>query len=125
MPHGVFTDLNTLLQQSDIVTLHVPLTDNTKHLLNKTRLALMKKDALLINTARGAVVDETALLEAIQTGHLGGAALDVFSVEPPVLGPAWFAQKNILLTPHIAFNSAEAMEKKTALCIQNLVTFYT
>src|SRR5262249_8565847 len=91
-------------RESDAVIVHIPLTPDTKHLLNRERLALMKRGAFLINVSRGAVIDTQALIEALQSGHLGGAALDVLENEPNV-PPALLALPNVLLTPHIAFTS--------------------
>ena len=99
-----FLPLDAVLKQSDAVIVHIPLTPQTKHLLNRERLALMKKGALLINVSRGGVVDTEALIDSLQSGHLGGAALDVLENEPNV-PPALLAQPNVMLTPHIAFTS--------------------
>jgi D-3-phosphoglycerate dehydrogenase len=99
-----FVSLEDLLRQSDAVIVHIPLTAESKHLLNRERLALMKPGAFLINVSRGAVVDTRALIEALQSGRLGGAALDVLENEPNV-PPALLAQPNVILTPHIAFTS--------------------
>lgn len=105
-----FADLNRLLNESDFVSLHVPLTEETFHLMNKDSLAKMKKGAFLVNTARGPVVDEHALVSAIRSGHLGGAALDVFENEPAI-NPELIGMENVVLTPHIASATWEAREK--------------
>lgn len=105
-----FVPLNELLSRSDAVIVHIPLTPDTKHLLNRERLALMKRGAFLINVSRGAVIDTQALIEALQSGHLGGAALDVLENEPNV-PPALLAQPNVLLTPHIAFTSDASLRE--------------
>ena len=103
--YGVeFVSLDEVLRQSDAVIVHIPLTPDTKHLLNRERLAAMKRGAFLINVSRGGVVDTQALIEALQSGHLGGAALDVLENEPNV-PPALLAQSNVILNPHIAFTS--------------------
>lgn len=96
--------LETLLGEADVVSLHVPLTEDTRHMINGDRLSLMKSDAILVNAARGGVVDEAALAEALRTGALGGAALDVFETEPLTAeaGAVFAGLSNILLTPHIA-----------------------
>jgi D-3-phosphoglycerate dehydrogenase len=105
-----FVPLDDLLKQSDAVIVHIPLTPQTKHLLNRERLASMKRGAFLINVSRGAVIDTNALLEALKSGHLGGAALDVLENEPHV-PPELLAQKNVLLTPHIAFTSDASLRE--------------
>lgn len=101
-------DLNTLLEQADIVSLHLPLTAQTKHLLNQTRLALMKPTAILINTARGGLVDEAALYECLVQGRLAAAALDVFAIEPAIDHPL-FKLPNFFATPHIGGSTEEAI----------------
>ncbi|NMA40217.1 MAG: C-terminal binding protein [Lentisphaerae bacterium] len=101
------TDLDELLAQSDYVSLHCPLTETTRHLINAEKLALMKPDALLINTSRGGVVDEAALVAALREGRLGGAGLDVTDPEPPVPGSPLFSLDNVILTPHCAAASAD------------------
>jgi (S)-sulfolactate dehydrogenase len=97
-----YRGLNDLLAESDAVTLHVPLTRETHHLVTTQRLARMKRGAVLINTARGGIVDEAALAEALASGHLAGAALDVFQSEPLPAGSPLAGAPNLLLTPHIA-----------------------
>ncbi|MCR9256375.1 MAG: phosphoglycerate dehydrogenase [Alphaproteobacteria bacterium] len=104
------TDLDPLLAEADIVTLHVPLTDQTRNLLSRERLATMKPGARLINCARGGLVDETALKEMLETGHLAGAALDVFAEEPARDNPL-FGAPNLIATPHLGAATAEAQEK--------------
>jgi D-3-phosphoglycerate dehydrogenase len=99
-----FVALDKLLRESDAVIVHIPLTADTKHLFNRERLASMKKGAFLVNVSRGAVIDTIALIEALQSGHLGGAALDVLENEPNV-PPALLALPNVMITPHIAFTS--------------------
>lgn len=110
--HGVQSgSLDEVLAQSDIVSLHVPLVDSTRHLINATRLATMKHDAVLINTARGGVVDEAALAQALRTGQLGGAALDVFEDEPLPATTVFDGCANLILTPHIAGVTVESNER--------------
>lgn len=106
--------LPELLAASDVVTLHVPLTSATRRLIGRDELALMKQDALLINTARGAVVDLDALLAALRHGRLGGAALDVLPTEPPPLRPI---APNLIVTPHAAYYSPEAEERSYRMCV--------
>jgi D-3-phosphoglycerate dehydrogenase len=100
-------DLDTLLQSSDYISIHVPLLDSTYHLINAQKIALMKKTAKIINTSRGGVVDEEALYEAIKNGSLGGAALDVFEKEPAI-GNKLAELDNVILTPHIGAQTKEA-----------------
>lgn len=99
---AIASDLTSLIEKSDIVSLHCPLTKETRHLINAERLAQMKPDALLINTARGGLVDETALYKALQEKQIAGAALDSFGVEPPAIDSPLWALNNLIVTPHIA-----------------------
>ncbi len=101
-------DLDTLLAQSDFVTLHVPMMDSTKNLISKEKLAKMKKGARLINAARGGLVDEAALLDALEKGHLAGAALDVFAEEPPPKDHPLLLRDDVIATPHLGASSEEA-----------------
>jgi len=106
--HGIeLVDLNTLLARSDVVTVHVPMSRATKGLIGKAALARMKPGALLLNVARGGIVDEAAVAEALRSGHLGGAGIDVFEQEPPVGSPLLEAPST-LLTPHLGASTAEA-----------------
>ena len=108
-------DLDELLKEADYVSLHCPLTDDTRGLIDARRLALMKPNALLVNTSRGPVVDEPALVEALKNGTIAGAALDVLSEEPPPKDHPLFALDNVILTPHIAAFSAD-FEKNFWTC---------
>ncbi len=105
-----FAPLDELLAKSDFVSLHVPLTEETRHMINKETLAKMKKRSFLVNTARGQVVDERDLIEALKSGHLGGAALDVYDNEPNI-DPEFLGMPNTITTPHIASATLEAREK--------------
>ena len=107
--------LDELLAEADVVSLHVPLTDRTRHLIDAPRLARMKPDAILVNTSRGGVVDEHALAAALRTGRLGGAALDVFEHEPLPAGSTLAHCPNLLLTPHIAGVTRESNERVSSL----------
>jgi (S)-sulfolactate dehydrogenase len=109
------TSLAELVASADVVSLHVPLVDSTRHLFDAPRLAAMKKGGVLINSARGGVVDEAALAAALRSGHLGGAALDVFEREPLAAGSALADCPNLLLTPHIAGVSAESNDRVSSL----------
>ena len=101
------TPLPDLLRTADFVSLHCPLTNETRHLIGQAELALMKPDALLVNTARGAVVDEAALIEALRKKRIGGAALDVLEHEPPEPDNPLLGFDNVILSPHIAAFSAD------------------
>ena len=100
-------ELDELLRQSDYVSLLCPLTDETRDLIDARRLALMKPNALLVNTSRGPVIDEAALVAALKNHTIGGAALDVLCEEPPPKEHPLFALDNVILTPHIAAFSAD------------------
>ena len=107
--------LDELIASADVVSLHVPLVDSTRNLFDARRIAAMKRGAVLINTARGGIIDEAALAAALRGGHLGGAAIDVFGSEP-LPASAHFADcQNLLLTPHIAGVSAESNERVSFL----------
>lgn len=114
--HGVERrELEPLLAESDIVSLHVPLVDATRGLIGAERLGRMRKGAILVNTARGGIVDEAALAKALQEGHLGGAALDVFVEEPLPAGSPLADAPNLILTPHIAGVTAESNERVSGI----------
>jgi glyoxylate reductase len=115
-----FVDRETLLHQSDFLSLHVPLTPETHHLIGAPELAQMKPTAFLINTSRGPVVDEQALVQALQNGTIAGAALDVFESEPAV-HPDLLKLANVVLTPHIGTATAETRLKMATLAAQNLL----
>lgn len=115
-----YCTLDELLSQSDVVTLHVPLTDETRHLMNKSNFEKMKKGSYLINTARGSVVDEHDLVEALRSGHLSGAALDVFDNEPNI-DPELVGMENVILTPHIASATNEAREAMADLAVNGIL----
>lgn len=113
-------DLDTLLAGSDAVSLHVPLTDATRGLLGTAALAAMKPGAVLINTARGGVVDEAALAEALRSGRLRGAAIDVFGQEPLPAANAFQDVPNLILTPHIAGVTEESNRRVSAVTAENV-----
>ncbi|MGI6235187.1 MAG: NAD(P)-dependent oxidoreductase [Christensenellales bacterium] len=119
-----YVPLDTLLTESDILTLHTPLTEQTRHMINRERLAMMKQGAYLINCARGPVVDAAALADALNSGHLAGAAIDVFDTEPPLPGDnPLLDAKNTLLTPHIAYYTAESMKDRTIIAFDNITKY--
>lgn len=139
-----YTELDTLLARSDIISLHIPYNKHTHHLINGERLAKMKKGAILINTARGGVVDTDALLEALNSKQLGGLGIDVLEGEEyikeeeqllkdPEKREVWgqiirdqiiLRKENVVFTPHIAFYSQEALERITQTTLSNICRFY-
>jgi (S)-sulfolactate dehydrogenase len=115
LSHTEAVSLDELLARSDVLSLHVPLVESTRGLLNATRIAQMQRGAVLVNTARGGIVDEAALAAALRSGALGGAALDVFDVEPLPASPHFEGCPNLLLTPHIAGVTSESNERVSSL----------
>ena len=118
-----FVDLESLLRESDVVSLHCPLTPETEGLVNAGRLALMKPTAFLINTSRGPVVNERDLAEALHTGRIAGAGLDVLSTEPPKADNPLLAAKNCFITPHIAWATRAARERLMKAVVENVRAF--
>ncbi len=118
----VVTDLDTLMRSADFITLHVPLNDSTKHMIDEQRLALMKRTAYIINTSRGAVIDENALLNALKNKMIAGAALDVFDVEPPT-NQELITLDNIICTPHIGAQTREAQELAANVIAEKVIHF--
>jgi (S)-sulfolactate dehydrogenase len=113
--------LDTLLASSDVISLHVPLLPSTQHLMNAAQLAQVKPGAIVINSARGGVVDEAAVVAALRSGHLGGAALDVFEQEPLKSGAMFADCPNLILTPHIAGVSLESNERVSELIARKVL----
>jgi glyoxylate reductase len=116
-------ELDELLRESDFVTLHVPLLPSTHHLIGERELKLMKRTAYLINTSRGPVVDERALVEALRNGEIAGAGLDVFENEPE-LTPGLAELDNVVLTPHTASASVETRARMATLAAENIIAFF-
>jgi glycerate dehydrogenase len=116
--------LETVLRESDVVTIHAPLTPETKNLIGPKELAMMKRGALLVNTARGGIVDEAALLESLESGHLGGAGLDVLGTEPPrenrLIGRR---DLNLIVTPHSAWSAREARQRLIDGVVDNVLAW--
>ena len=124
-PRPGYVSFKDLLRQSDVITLHCPLTNNTRGMIGEPEIALMKPGTLLVNTARGPLVDENALLKGLENGHLGGAALDVLAVEPP---PAHHAlikctHPNLIITPHITWASEAGVGNLVQGILSNLEAF--
>jgi (S)-sulfolactate dehydrogenase len=126
--HPAFADgtvacagLDEVVQTADVVSLHVPLVDATRGLFDADRIAAMKPGAVLVNTARGGIVDEAALAAALKAGHLGGAAIDVFGQEPLPAAPHFDGCPNLILTPHIAGVTAESNERVSFLIADKLL----
>ena len=119
-----FVPLHELLRRSDVVTVHVPHTPQTHHMIGEKEIQLMKDWAFLINTSRGAIVDEKALLKALKSGKLGGAALDVYEVEPP---EDWILMRlsNVVCTLHIGAQTREAQKKAAVLIAEKIINFLT
>lgn len=118
-----YADFETLMRESDVVSLHCPLFDETKNIINEKSLSLMKKDALLVNTSRGGLIDEEALYHALENEIIAGAAIDVLPLEPPKEGSILFKAKNIIITPHIAWASKESRERLLSIACENIRTF--
>ena len=122
VPEGVerVDDLSELLRRADVVTLHCLLTDETRMLIDRERLALMKPTALLINCARGPIVDEAALIEALENGRLAGAGLDVTDPEPVAPDSPLFKLPNVIVTPHYAPTTVESATRVSKIAAENI-----
>ncbi len=122
-PHVRLTDMESLFRQSDVLSLHCPLTQETKHLINAERLSWMKPTAFLLNTSRGMLVDEQALANALNSGQLAGAGLDVLSVEPPPAGNPLLTAKNCIITPHLAWATKAGRSRLMQIAVANVRAF--
>jgi len=118
-----FLSREDCFQQADFISLHCPLTDDTRHMVNDTMLALMKPTAYLINTARGALINENDLNKALNNGQIAGAALDVLSAEPPSVDNPLLTAKNCTLTPHVGWATKEARERVLSESVKNIEAF--
>lgn len=117
---GIQTEARGICTQSDYITLHIPLTPETKEVIDRSMIQVMKNGVYIVNTARGSVIDETALLEALNAGHVAGAALDVFSIEPPGLTEL-VAHPHVLATPHIGAQTREAQRRTSQQIIEEVL----
>jgi len=123
--HGVeFANLDTILRESDVLSLHVALSAQTNGLLDRRALALTKTGVIIINTARGEIIEENALLDALRSGSIAGAALDVYHQEPLPADHPLLGLDNVLLTPHVAFNTPQATEALLDISIDNIVHYF-
>ena len=120
---GKYVPLSELLMQSDIVSIHIPLNEQTRHLISDKEFTIMKGGAYLINTARGAIVDETALYKALQTGKLAGAALDVYEMEPP-LNSQLTPLPEVICTPHIGGQTIESQRKAAEIVAKKIMNHF-
>lgn len=120
-----FATLNEVIEQSEIMTLHIPSSPAARHIINADVIARMKPGAVIINTARGMLVDENALYEGLKSGHLGGAGLDVFETEPPDPDNPLLQLPNVVVTPHIAGGTRDAFQTKMRAIFENITRFYS
>jgi D-3-phosphoglycerate dehydrogenase len=118
-----YVDLNTLLRESDFITLHVTLTSETENLLGKKEIEAMKDGVVIVNTSQGKVIDEKTLVNALKSGRISSAGLDVFAEEPPGADNPLLRLDNTVLSPHIGFHTVEAAERCTDICIDNVAKF--
>ena len=119
-----FVPLEQLLRESDFVTIHCPLTPQTRHLIDEKALAIMKPSAFLINTARGAIVDEAALIRALENGQIAGAGLDVQETEPPAENNPLYTLDNVIITPHMGWKGMETRQRLVGVIAENIRSFF-
>ena len=117
-------DLDEVLRAADVLSIHVPLTDRTRGLIDRPALERLKPGAILVNTARGGIVDEAALADCLISGHVLAAGLDVFETEPPAAGNPLLGLPNVVLTPHISAGTRDAMRQKMDALFGNLRRFF-
>jgi len=120
---GEYVGLDELLRESDYITIHVPLLPNTRHMIGKREIGMMKPNSILINTSRGAIVDEKELIEALMKKRIGGACLDVYETEPITESPL-FSLPNVILTPHIGASTVEAQREAAVVIAKKLKKFF-
>lgn len=118
-----YVSLEELLKESDYISLHCPLTPQTRHIINKDTIAMMKPTAFVINTGRGALIDEPALIEALQKGQIAGAGLDVQETEPPAQDNPLYDMPNVILTPHMGWKGLETRQRLVAILAANIKGF--
>ena len=119
-----YVSLEELLRESDFITLHCPLTAETRHMINEETLAMMKPTAFLINAARGALVDEPALIRALQNGQIAGAGLDVQEIEPPADDNPLYTLDNVIITPHMGWKGMETRQRLVGVVAENIRGFF-
>ncbi|WP_294002532.1 NAD(P)-dependent oxidoreductase [uncultured Megasphaera sp.] len=122
--HITYTDLETVLKTCDYLSIHCPLTEKTRHLIDRDAIAMMKPSACIINTARGAIIDETALIEALQQHRLAGAGLDVQEVEPPVADSPLYTMEHVILTPHMGWKGLETRQRLVQIIAEDVRHFF-
>ena len=115
--------MEELLKNSDYVSMHCPLSESTKHMINKDTLSLIKPSAFIINTSRGALIDEDALIEALENGTIAGAGLDVQETEPPAENSPLYTMDNVLLTPHMGWKGLETRQRLVSILADNIKKF--
>lgn len=121
IPHTRVNSLQEMLPHVNLLTLHLPLTKESRHLIGRDELAMMKKDAVLVNVSRGGIIDEQALYQSLKNGHLFGAALDVFEVEPPPATHPLLALPNVVVTPHAAGGTHDTQERSSLQVAQQVI----
>ena len=123
LPEVVKVDMDTLFKESDVISLHCPLTPETTKMINAEKISLMKPTAVILNTARGGLIEEDALAEALNSGRIAGAGLDVLSTEPPLPSNPLLHAKNCILTPHISWAAYEARKRLIEIAVANIEAF--
>ena len=116
----ISADFGQVIKEADFLCLHQPLTGETSHIINHDVMSAMKKDAIIVNTARGGLIDENAAYQLLKSGHLGGVGLDVYETEPPGVHPL-FALDNVVVTPHTSAHTAEAITGMAYMAVQNMI----